>query len=185
MSSLLKTRFLSAEQFADLSQMSVPKELVRGCIVEQTMPGFRHGYLCMQIGYLLSSFIRENDLGRMLSNDTFIVTRRDPDTVRGADLCFYSYARLPKGPIPEKFADKTPDLVFEVRSPWDRWIEVIAKTTEYLEAGVSVVCVVDPKDQTMSIYRADENPRILTIEDAFVLPDILPGFTIPIRKFFE
>ena len=166
--------------------MSVPKELVSGCIVEQTMPsGLRHGYICSRISFLLTAFLNDNDIGRVMGNDSFVVTRRDPDTVRGADLCFYSYARLPKGPIPEKFADKSPDLVYEVRSPYDRWIEVIAKTTEYLEAGVSVVCVVDPKDQTVSIYRADENPRILTIEDAFVLPDILPGFTIPIRKFFE
>ena len=166
--------------------MSVPMELVRGCIVEQTMPsGLRHGYVCMLIGHLIYDFIREKDLGRVMSNDSFVVTRRDPDTVRGADICFYSYTRLPKGPIPEKFADNTPDLVFEVRSPWDRWIDVIAKTTEYLEAGVSVVCVVDPKDQTVWIYRSDENPRSLTIDDEFALPDILPGLKIPIRQFFE
>ena len=37
------------------------------------------------------------DLGRVVTNDSGIVTQRDPDTVRGADVAYYSYARLPKG----------------------------------------------------------------------------------------
>ena len=33
----------------------------------------------------------EHDLGHVLSNDSGVITERDPDTVRGADISFYSY----------------------------------------------------------------------------------------------
>jgi hypothetical protein len=39
----------------------------------------------------------------VLSNDTGVVTERGPDTVRGADISFYSYARVPKGPLPDRY----------------------------------------------------------------------------------
>lgn len=147
--------------------------------------GVRHGYVCSNVSQFVGGFVKENDLGRAMSNDTFVVTKRSPDTVRGSDICYYSYSRLPKGALPEGAAEQPPDLVFEVRSPSDRWVKVMLKMAEYLEAGVSVVCIVDPNEQTISVYRPDESAKILSAESSLTLPDILPGFSVPIRKFFE
>ena len=36
-----------------------------------------------------------------MSNESVVVTERNPDTVRGADISFYSFNRLPKGPLPD------------------------------------------------------------------------------------
>jgi len=54
-------------------------------------------------------------------------THSNPDTVRGADVNFYSYERLPKGKVPEGFLPVVPDLIVEVRSPSERWVEMYAK----------------------------------------------------------
>jgi hypothetical protein len=48
-------------------------------------------------------FVDEFKLGRILISDSGINTKRDPDTVRGADIAFYSYARMPKGPAPNDY----------------------------------------------------------------------------------
>lgn len=78
-----------------------------------------------------------------------------------------------------------PELVFEVRSPTERWPRLISKAGEYLEAGVSVVCLLDQVSETVQVYRADELPRTLDAEDELHLPDILADMRIPVGRFFE
>ena len=105
-------------------------------------------------------------------------------TVRGADLLFVGYARLPKGEAPENLTIP-PDLVVEVRSPSDRLNAVIAKATEYIDAGVRVVVVLDPKTESAAVHRLDEFAQVFHNGDELTLPDVLPGFSVPVKKFFE
>ena len=127
----------------------------------------------------------DNELGRVLCNDSCIVVKRRPDTVRGSDICFFSFACLPRGPAPKGIIAQVPELVFEVRSPTDRWVKILVKMAKYLDAGVSVACIVDPQAETISICRPDENCKTLTANDDFALPDILPGYRVKVRTFFE
>src|SRR5271165_889101 len=108
---------LTAEQFAQRPDSGHPEELVRGRVVPMPMPRPRHGEICKKVGRILGNWVEEEDLGRVLSNDTGVITERDPDTVRGADISFYSYARVPRGPLPDRYLDTPPDLVVEVLSP--------------------------------------------------------------------
>jgi Uma2 family endonuclease len=78
-----------------------------------------------------------------------------------------------------------PELVFEVRSPTDRWSRLITKAMEYLEAGVTIVCLLDQVSETVQVYRADELPRTLHNSDELDLPDILGELRIPVHCFFE
>ena len=177
---------LTAEEYRLLPDNGRPTELIRGRVVEMNMPAPRHGYICAIITEALSSFVRQHDLGRVMSNDSGVITHRGPDTVRGADVCYYSYTRLPKGPLPEGYLPVTPELVFEVRSPTDRWSQVLTKVGEYLNAAVLIVCVLDPQTETLTVYHADEIQRVLTADDELSLPDLLgPDFRVPVRRFFE
>lgn len=81
MASTLSTDLLTAEQFAGIND-GVLSELVRGEIVEMNVPKFRHGEICSTFCFLLQPFVRPARLGRVLSNDSGIMTERDPDTVR-------------------------------------------------------------------------------------------------------
>jgi len=112
-------------------------------------------------------------------------TERDPDTVRGPDVCYYSYARVPKGPLPPGLLPAAADLVFEVRSPNDRWADLHAKTAEYLNAGVQTVCVVDDDSKSVHIFHANKPPQVLAVTDRLALPEILPGFDVPVDRIFE
>jgi Uma2 family endonuclease len=76
-------------------------------------------------------------------------------------------------------------LVVEVRSPSERWGELFAKIGEYLQAGVRVVIALDPATATASVYRPDELPQIFHNGDALVVPDVLPGFLVPVLRLFE
>src|SRR5436309_15547944 len=141
-------KLLTAEEFRRLPDDGRKKELVRGRVVYMNVPAPRHGYICANVVGILRPFVIERRLGRVMSNDSGVVTEHDPDTVRGADVAYYSFDRLPPGPLPEGYLDAVPELVFEVRSPTDRPGNILAKVVEYFAAGVSAVCVLDPGPQT-------------------------------------
>ena len=159
-------------------------ELVRGRIVEMPSPTSRHGYYCGKIAVLLYAYIQPRDLGRFVTNDSGVKTEQGPDTVRGPDVAFYSYTRVPRGLLPDGYWP-TPELVFEVRSPSDRWPAVNTKAGEYLSAGVLVVCVVDPERESVTVYTGQDSPRRLTANDELTLPEVFPDFRVPVRQFFE
>ena len=81
---------LTAEEYALMPDNGRPTELVRGRIISMNMPYPRHGQICCKIGRIVGNFVDENDFGHFVTNDSGIVTERNPDTVRGADAAYYS-----------------------------------------------------------------------------------------------
>jgi Uma2 family endonuclease len=161
-------------------------DLVNGRVVRYPMPHAEHGYVSSNVVGVLGAFIRGNDLGRGFSCDTFIRTKIDPPSCRGADYCFVSYSKLPKGQrIPEGPLVVAPELVVEVRSPSDRPGSVNEKVDEYIAAGVAVVIVLDPETESLAVHRKDELPIRMHNGDELTLPDVLPGFAVRISQFFE
>ncbi len=185
LASLTVPTLLTAEQFAERPDPGYPEELVRGRIVPMPVPQPRHGQICGNAYFLIRSHMVVSDLGHVLSNDSGVRTERGPDTIRGADVAFYSYARVPKGPLPPGYLQVVPEIVIEVVSPSDRWPKVLAKVAEYLEAGVSAVIVLDDERTLAMIYRADGMTRTLEANDELILPELLPGFAVMVRQFFE
>jgi Uma2 family endonuclease len=172
------TGLLTANEFANLPDDGTIMELVRGRIVRMPPPSTYHGYVCGEIVGTVRQFVKEN--GRIVSNDSGVVTERDPDTVRGGDVLYYSFKRLPDGPFSKTtYVSVMPELVFEVRSPSDRWTRLLGKATEYLSAGVTVVCIADPDSQSVHVYRDNELPQNLHGEDELELPDIFPASALP------
>src|SRR3954463_6925505 len=96
------TKLITAEEFGRMPDPpdGSQQELVRGVIVTMPPPKGRHGACCSKINRRLGNFADEHGLGTVFSNDTGCITERDPDTVRGPDVSFWSRARLPE--IPEE-----------------------------------------------------------------------------------
>ena len=174
---------MTAEEFLALHGDESNVELVKGRVVRYAPTGGRKGEVCANAAFYLGDFIKKHGLGRAMSNDTF--TRTGVDTIRGADVCYLSYSRLPKdqetpsGPVP------SPDLVIEVRSPTDRLNRLMSKAYEYLEAGVVVVVLLFPETQSATIFRNEELPVQLGSNDELMLPDVLSGFAVRVSAFFE
>lgn len=176
---------MTAEQFLALPGDGRVLELVRGKVIEMPPPGFRHGFVCMNVGALLWSYVRERNLGRVICNDSGVVTRRDPDSVRGPDVAYFSFATLPADQQPIGYPTAVPDLVFEVRSPSDRIPGITTKAGEYETAGVKVVCVLDPDAGILAVYPHGELPRRYTADEELTLPEVFPDFRAAVRSFLE
>ena len=114
------TRPITADEFLEMDLGEGEHELVRGEIVSMPTPMPAHGRYCMNSSFLLEIFGRATGFGYAITNDSAVQTERGPDTVRGADVAFYSHARWPREKLGKGLIPVPPDLVVEVLSPSNR-----------------------------------------------------------------
>jgi Uma2 family endonuclease len=179
---------LTIEEFArgEGRDQGLPLELVRGRVVRMNPPRPYHGYVCLTAATIFLEHIKARDLGYVLTNDSGVITGRNPDTLRGADVAFYGFAKVPRGTLPrDQYHDVVPDLVVEVLSPDDRWPHIMEKVSDYLNAGVPFVLLVDTLQRKLHLYAADAPVQLLDEAEILTLPAILPGFETPVARFFE
>src|SRR5947209_7434323 len=96
------TKLLTAEEFARLPNPpdGSRQELVRGVVITMPPPGFRHGKVQIRVGTKLQTFLGANPIGRAVV-ESGARTEIGPDTVRGPDVSFWSFQRLPADQNPE------------------------------------------------------------------------------------
>ena len=173
---------LTAEEFAALPD-DRKTELVAGKVIVVPPPGFLHGTVQARIAGRLGDFLEGRELGHALIA-AGVVTTRNPDTVRGPDVSFYSYARVPKDELPAVYPEVAPELVFEVRSPGSSLSAELRKVAEYLAAGTLRVCVVDPQRRTALLYGEESGVAMLTENDLLRLPAPLADWTPRVSELF-
>ena len=174
---------ITSQDFETMS-FDTPTELVRGELVPMNPPGMLHGVVCKNVAFVLEAWVRQSQAGQLATNDTGVITERDPDTVRGADVLFVNAAKIRPGSIPKGLLQATPDLCVEVLSPSDRWTETLAKVSDYLAAGVREVWVVDSHARNVQVFRADHPPTTLEEDASIASPDVLPEFSAKVVDFF-
>src|SRR5436190_5815265 len=64
-------------------------ELVDGQVRELPMPFPKHAKSCVRIARMVDECAEKHDLGHVMSNDSYVLVKQNPDTVRGADVSFY------------------------------------------------------------------------------------------------
>jgi len=175
---------LTAEEFMQ-KYSHLRYELVRGQLKETPMPSSRHGEVCVKAIRYLDRFVDDRKLGRILSNDSMFLVKRNPDTMRGPDVSFYSFERMPPGPAPDGVTEIVPELAVEIRSPSNSWPDIYTKIGEYLGAGVIAVVVLEPEKRTAAVFRSSGERETYTTDDTLAFPDVLPGFAVETAKLFE
>ncbi|NNJ26916.1 Uma2 family endonuclease [Alienimonas chondri] len=180
---------LTAEQFINLPDTR-GLELDRGCIVELPVPGFQHGVVCAETSRVLANFAKEHDLGRVLSNDSHLqvpsLDDSGTDTVRGMDVAFFSWDRVPRDQRPVGLPPNPPEWIVEVRSPSDRRGAMLTKIGQYLARGVDVVTLLDPERRTAHMFTQEEEFPAPLGDDAILTPgDFLPGFSLRVGDLLE
>ncbi len=158
-------------------------ELVEGEIVHMSPTGYFHGAIEINFSSAIKTFVRQHKLGRVFGGEVGIYTRRDPDTVRAADVAFISNGRMAQVKS-KSYLDVAPELVVEVLSPDDAWGDLMDKLDEYFALGVNVVWVADPRKKQVYVYRSVTDVKRLSVGDTLNGEDVLPGFGMPVADLF-
>jgi Uma2 family endonuclease len=176
-------RLLTVAEFEQLPEEDAYRiELVRGRLVRSPRPASLHARLLARLVHGLYEFVEEEGRGVVLA-DPGVVLSRNPDTVRGPDIAFFSIGRIPETSYATTFWGP-PDLAVEITSPSNRVSEVQEKVGEYLDAGVRLVWVVDPPSRTVTVYRTGGTARMLRQDGVLEGDNVLPGFRLSLAAFF-
>ena len=160
-------------------------EYIAGEYFEVSPSAHDHSKFGLRIGGRMEQHATDNDLGEVVGADIGILFRESPRLLLGPDAAFVRKDRLPPEAERQKFLRVVPDLVVEVRSPSDTQREVAAKVALYLALGVRLVWLADPEAKTVTVYRLDREPRVLTVADALDGEDVLPGFSLAVSLIFR
>jgi Uma2 family endonuclease len=86
---------------------------------------------------------------------------------------------------PEKFLPLAPDFVIELRSASDYLKDVQDKMKEYMDNGVRLGWLLNPKDKTVEVYRTGNTIEVMRSPKSLSGEDVLPGFVLDLEEILE
>jgi Uma2 family endonuclease len=110
--------------------------------------------------------------------------RRDPDSTVGIDVVDVAANLAQQESTKTTLIDGVPAFAVEILSPSDTLDEINEKIDVYLSAGAALVRIIDPHDQTVTIYRAGVEPELVNIHQELSGKPHLTGFCIPVTQIF-
>jgi len=158
-------------------------ELVDGTLVEKVM-GYPESTLATWIIRLLGAYLDINDIGELGGADGTL--RLDDDQIRAPDVSFVRHEKRNAGNQIRRAVPRwAPDLAVEVLSPSNTPAEMARKLRDYFGAGTLLVWIVDPERRTVTVHTSATDCHTLTEADTLDGGEVLPGFTLAVRRIFE
>lgn len=159
-------------------------EVIHGQRVECSM-SFYAGWLNTRLTGYLAPFVRDNNLGTLVTETMFILDDKEKEQ-RRPEQAFLSKTTWPLDrPIPKVGELQiVPDLTVEVISPNDLFEKVLAKVDDYFFFGVKQVWVLSPIAEKLYIYDSPRQVRVLTLADELDGGTLLPGFRLKVADLF-
>ena len=159
-------------------------ELVKGVMRRMPPAGFEHGIRTVKIGGRLNEHVERQKLGYVCGVETGFKIAQNPDTVRAPDAAFVCQASIDERGIVKGYWEGAPNLAVEVISPGDTYAEVAEKVDEWLNAGCAMVWVVNPRRETVEVYRSPEDITVLRGDDILEGGDVIEGFQCKVGDLF-
>jgi len=177
---------LTDEQFRKLCQANPDIKLERTAKGELiVMPptgwgiGNRNGRLTQQ----LFNWADANSTGIAFDSSTGFKLPNGAD--RSPDAAWVRQERINAlNPDPDKFLPLAPDFVVELMSATDNLKTTQAKMQEYRDNGVRLGWLIDPKNQSVEIYRQGQDVEVVRTPSTLSGEDILPGFVLNLQDIF-
>lgn len=179
---------MTTEDLLALPDDGKERWLIRGELREKEMTRRNRGHSRVEgkMAYLLHKWMdeRPGPRGEVLVGEAGVRLRRNPDTTVGIDVAYISPQTADADPTESRFLDGVPVLVVEILSPSDSHEEVSEKVASYLDAGVKLAWVIDPRFKTITVYRADAEPELFNVTRTISGDPHLPGFQVAVREVF-
>ncbi len=134
---------------------------------------------------------RQAKLGMVFDSSTGFILPNS--AVRSPDAAWVRQDRMNAlNPDPDGFLPLAPDFVVELRSASDslrdgkaeRLKSLQEKMQEYIDNGVRLGWLLNAKDQTVEIYRANREIEVLSSPLILSGEDVLPGFKLSLIEVF-
>jgi len=171
------------KEYAALPETGPRYQLIEGELEMSPSPNLRHHRIEARIYGGLKDFVHLHKRGEVFYAPVDVILS-DEDVCQ-PDVFYVSEPR--KSILALEGVRGAPDLCVEILSPSNRNLDLETKRVVYARHGVIEYWIVDPENDSITIYRLQENSRtplrILSSGDALETP-LLPGFSLPLAAIF-
>jgi Uma2 family endonuclease len=177
------------DEFYDFCQQNTDLKLERlanGTIIVMPNTGGKTGIQNGELNFQAQVWNKQHKLGKVFDSSTAF--RLPSGAVRSADVSFVGLDRWNAltDAEQEKFPPLCPDFVIELMSKSDTLRDAKAKMLDdWMENGCRLGWLIDPKTETIYIYRANGS---IQINEGFgqrlLGEDVLPGFELDLTELF-
>jgi Uma2 family endonuclease len=174
---------MSVEEFLKLPEFKPYLELFEGVVTQKVSPKLPHGGLQLELGARIDQFARPRKIARAFSEARVIYA----GSVVVPDLVVYRWERIPRTPGGALAEDASipPDIIVEIASPGQSLRALRERCQWYVEHGSQIALLVNPRTQTMSVFRPDTPSHVLREADRIDLDAVLPGFQLTVQELFD
>lgn len=178
---------LTDDQYFDLCQANRDLRIERtaqGKLIIMPPTGGETGNRNIKIAYQLEGWSQQTDLGLAFDSSTEFKLPTGANYSPDA-----SWVRREKWEAltPEqrrKFPPLAPDFVIELRSETDSMTQLRKKMQEYIDSGVRLGWLIDPKNRQVEIYRSSRPVEVLQNAELLSGEDVLPKFVLDLKPIF-
>lgn len=182
----LTTPTLTVAEFLALPKDGIRRSYIHGIVREEGMT-IRNRFHCAVLANLSLYFgmwllnLRQKP-GQILSGEAGV--QLSSDVLVGADFAYVSNELLAQQTDESTIIQGVPELIAEILSPSDTIELVHEKITEYLNAGVNTVWILNPYERTVGIYQPNRPPMHVNVEHVLTAEPLLPGFSVRVADLF-
>ena len=180
----IPTATLTIDEFLAISEEKPYREYLRGEVMEKPLGNDLHGSATAR---LITEFGNHLDAtGEGVVRNEVRHAARSEDWVYLPDIHIHirtgSEAEL--APQPRGVVERAPDFGIEVLSPDDRPQRWIERVSLYMRAGTRLLWIVDPREETIRVYRPGMDSRMVRAGDVLDGEPVLKGFKLDVGAFF-
>jgi Uma2 family endonuclease len=173
---------LSLEEFLELPETKPYSEYINGKIEQKAMPQGQHSVLQARLVTAINQVVLPEKLAYAFPElrCTFGGRSFVPE------LAVFTWDRIPKteqGRIANRF-EVHPDWVIEILSPEQSANKVIRKIIFCLNQGTQLGWLIDPKDESVMIFKPNQFPEIKLDEEILPVLDSLKDLQLSVTEMF-
>jgi Uma2 family endonuclease len=170
----------TVEDYLLLGEMQTPCQLINGELIMSPAPTPYHQRISRHLFKMIDN-VAEKEGELFFSPIDIYLDKRN---VFQPDLVFVSNTNKPF--ITERGIEGAPDLIVEIISPSNGYIDRNRKKEKYLEFGVKEYWIVDPGNKTIEVYTPEtglDSPLFYLAEEGEFTSKVLP-LTIKLSEIF-
>lgn len=176
-------RPMTLEEFLELPEQKPALEYEDGRVTRKVSPKGQHSWLQFVLAELVNRFGGPRKLAMAFPElrTTFSNASRVPD------VAVYRWERIPltpDGKVADDFMEP-PDIAIEIVSPRQSVTALVRRCLRFIEEGVIIALLVDPKDESVVRFGPNGSARALRGSDPIDLSEVLPGFELTAHDLFE
>ncbi len=199
---------ITASELLQMGDDGCRYDLLRGELIQMPLLTRKQSRIVVNFLHALNGFVVENQLGEVYGPEVGYLLETKPDTVLAPDISFVDREHLADIANVDGYIPLAPNLIVEVNDSPYNFHRIDERIQVWLDTGTKAAIVLQPPKFSAWVFRprprmlsytqwlsSDESRffpandcaalQICSSEHSLQLPDIVPGWTVPLKLIFD